>query len=41
MFQGAKWIAANNNINTIQPAPLFRKTFILEKELKILIKKNL
>ena len=34
MFQGAKWIAANSNIKEIQPAPLFRKTFILEKAVK-------
>lgn len=34
IFQGAKWIAADDNIKTIQPAPLFRKAFILEKEPK-------
>ena len=38
MFQGAKWIAANDNIKTIQPAPLFRKTFVLDKEVNLTAK---
>ncbi len=34
MFESAKWIAESDNIKEITPAPLLRKSFTLDKEVK-------